>query len=55
MDARKTARNWHAGRWRRRCWRLAFDAFRAEYNHERHHEALGQTAPAGHYKSAPMS
>jgi len=26
-----------------------FDAFRQEYNHERPHEALGQTPPARHY------
>jgi len=26
-----------------------FDEFRAEFNHQRPHEALGQTAPARHY------
>jgi putative transposase len=26
-----------------------FDAFRAEFNHQRPHEALGQTPPAQHY------
>ena len=31
----------------------AFDAFRAEYNDERPHEALGQTPPAGHYHKSP--
>jgi transposase InsO family protein len=30
-----------------------FDRFRAEFNHERPHEALGQTAPAQHYTPAP--
>jgi transposase InsO family protein len=34
----------------------AFDAFRAEYNRERPHEALGQRPPASHYtpSSLPM-
>jgi putative transposase len=31
----------------------AFDAFRAEYNDERPHEALGQTPPAEHYNKSP--
>ena len=31
----------------------AFDAFRAEYNGERPHEALGQTPPAEHYQKSP--
>lgn len=31
----------------------AFDAFRAEYNEERPHEALGQTPPASHYVKSP--
>jgi hypothetical protein len=31
----------------------AFDAFRAEYNDERPHEALGQTAPGEHYARSP--
>ncbi len=30
-----------------------FDRFRQEFNHERPHEALGQTPPAGHYASSP--
>jgi len=30
----------------------AFDAFRAEYNGERPHEALGQTPPAEHYQKS---
>jgi putative transposase len=29
------------------------DEFRAEFNHERPHEALGQTAPAVHYQHSP--
>lgn len=32
---------------------LRFDRFRQEFNHERPHEALGQTAPAQHYTSSP--
>ncbi len=32
-----------------------FDRFRAEFNHERPHEALGQTPPAEHYKPSPRS
>ena len=31
----------------------AFEAFRAEYNTERPHEALGQTPPADHYAPSP--
>jgi putative transposase len=31
----------------------AFDAFRAEYNNERPHEALHQTTPASHYVKSP--
>lgn len=31
----------------------AFDAFRAEYNDERPHEALAQTPPAEHYHKSP--
>lgn len=30
-----------------------FDQFRAEFNQQRPHEALGQTAPAKHYTAAP--
>lgn len=30
-----------------------FDRFRAEFNHERPHEALGQTPPAAHYTRSP--
>lgn len=30
-----------------------FDRFRAEFNHERPHEALGQTVPAAHYAPSP--
>ena len=30
-----------------------FDCFRAEFNHERPHEALGQTVPAAHYHPSP--
>jgi transposase InsO family protein len=33
----------------------AFDAFRAEYNEERPHEALSQTPPAGHYAKSPRA
>jgi len=29
------------------------DLFRSEYNHERPHEALGQTPPAAHYHTSP--
>lgn len=32
---------------------LRFDRFRYEFNHERPHEALGQTAPAQHYTCSP--
>jgi putative transposase len=32
-----------------------FDQFRAEFNHQRPHEALGQTAPATHYTQSPRS
>ena len=32
-----------------------FDRFRAEFNHERPHEALGQTPPAQHYRPSPRS
>ncbi len=32
-----------------------FDRFRAEFNHERPHEALGQTPPAEHYRPSPRS
>jgi putative transposase len=31
----------------------AFDAFRAEYNDQRPHEALAQTTPASHYVKSP--
>ena len=31
------------------------DEFRAEFNHQRPHEALGQTAPAAHYAPSPRS
>jgi len=30
-----------------------FDRFRAEFNHQRPHEALGQTLPAAHYTPSP--
>jgi len=30
-----------------------FEAFRHDYNHERPHQALGQTAPARHYTASP--
>ena len=30
-----------------------FDRFRYEFNHERPHEALAQSAPASHYPPAP--
>jgi putative transposase len=36
-----------------RSQQQAFDAFRAEYNDERPHEALGQTTPASHYVKSP--
>lgn len=36
-----------------RAQQRAFDAFRHEYNHERPHEALGQTQPAAHYQPSP--
>lgn len=32
---------------------MRFDAFRQEYNHQRPHEALGQTPPARHYQASP--
>jgi len=32
---------------------LRFDSFRRYYNHDRPHEALGQTAPAAHYLPSP--
>lgn len=32
-----------------------FDAFRADYNAERPHEALGQTPPAEHYAKSPRA
>jgi transposase InsO family protein len=32
-----------------------FDRFRAEFNHQRPHEALGQTPPAEHYRASPRS
>ena len=32
-----------------------FDQFRDEFNHQRPHEALGQTAPATHYTPSPRS
>lgn len=32
-----------------------FERFRAEFNHERPHEALGQTPPAQHYQRSPRS
>ncbi len=32
-----------------------FDEFRAEFNHQRPHEALGQTTPATHYTPSPRS
>lgn len=31
-----------------------FDEFRREYNHERPHEALGQTTPAEHYRPSSL-
>jgi putative transposase len=36
-----------------RSQQQAFDAFRAEYNDERPHEALNQTTPASHYVKSP--
>jgi putative transposase len=32
-----------------------FDRFRAEFNHQRPHEALGQTPPAEHYCASPRA
>jgi putative transposase len=32
-----------------------FDKFRAEFNHQRPHEALGQTPPAQHYAPSPRA
>jgi putative transposase len=32
-----------------------FDRFRAEFNHQRPHEALGQTPPAQHYTASPRA
>lgn len=32
-----------------------FDCFRAEFNHQRPHEALGQTPPAEHYRTSPRT
>lgn len=37
----------------RREQQRRFDGFRAEFNHERPHEALGQTVPAAHYTPSP--
>jgi transposase InsO family protein len=37
----------------RKQQQAAFDDFRAEYNSERPHEALGQTPPAEHYHKSP--
>lgn len=34
---------------------LRFDQFRDEFNQQRPHEALGQTAPATHYTPSPRS
>jgi putative transposase len=34
---------------------LRFDQFRDEFNHQRPHEALGQTTPATHYTPSPRS
>lgn len=39
----------------RRLQQRAFDAFRHEYNHERPHEALGQTPPSRHYVPSPRA
>ena len=39
----------------RREQQQAFDVFRAEYNDERPHEALGQTPPAEHYEKSPRA
>jgi putative transposase len=36
-----------------RAQQRRFDEFRAEFNYQRPHEALGQTAPAQHYAPAP--
>jgi transposase InsO family protein len=36
-----------------RAQQRRFDEFRAEFNYQRPHEALGQTAPAEHYAPAP--
>ncbi len=33
----------------------SFDRFRAEFNHQRPHEALGQTPPVRHYQASPRS
>jgi transposase InsO family protein len=38
-----------------RAQQRRFDRFRAEFNHERPHEALGQTPPAQHYRPSPRS
>ena len=38
-----------------RLQQRAFDAFRHEYNHERPHEALGQTPPARVYEPSPRA
>jgi len=37
----------------RRVQQERFDQFRQEYNHQRPHEALGQTTPATHYQVSP--
>jgi hypothetical protein len=37
----------------RKAQQRAFDRFRAEYNHQRPHEALGQAPPARHYRPSP--
>jgi transposase InsO family protein len=41
-----------AARANRQQQQQAFDVFRAEYNDERPHEALGQTPPAEHYQKS---
>jgi putative transposase len=37
----------------RRAQQARFDKFRRYYNHQRPHQALGQTVPAAHYKPSP--
>jgi hypothetical protein len=34
---------------------MRFEAFRHEFNHERPHEALGQTTPSTHWRSSPRA